>query len=219
MTGERSLLDVATRFADYLDRTFGPEEHGKRVYTDGHEEVEMALVELARTTGEQRYRTLAQFFVDVRGRGQLNHPNAHFGNAYYQDDAPFRELEKIRGHAVRAVYYTAGATDLYAESGEAALRSALDRLWHNMVAQKMYVSGGIGAHWEGEAFGEDYELPNARAYTETCAAIGSVMWNHRLLALDGEARYADLLERTLYNAVLPGHFARWQTIFLPEPLG
>ena len=218
VTGERNLLDVATSFADYLDRTFGPEEHGKRVYADGHEEVEMALVELARATGEERYRTLAQFFVDVRGHGQLTHPNAHFGSAYYQDDAPFRELAKIRGHAVRAVYYTAGATDLYAESGEAALHSALDRLWHNMVVQKMYVSGGIGARWEGEAFGEDYELPNDRAYTETCAAIGSVMWNHRLLALAGEACYADLLELTLYNAVLPGISLDGKQYFYQNPL-
>src|SRR5919205_121063 len=132
--------------------------------------------------------------------------------------AHYRELSTMDGHAVRAVYYTTGATDLYAESGEQAMRDALERLWHNMVTRRMYVSGGIGARREGEAFGKDFELPNERAYTETCAAIGSVMWNWRMLAIDGEARFADLMEQSLYNGVLPGLSLNGQEYFYQNPL-
>lgn len=211
-TGSTRLLDIARRFADNIRATFGPAEQGKRAEADGHEEVEMALVELARATGDEQYRDQAQFFVDVRGRGAIG------GRPYHQDHVPFRELEAMDGHAVRAVYYTCGATDLLAESGEQAMRDALERLWRNMVTRRMYVSGGIGARWEGEAFGKDFELPNARAYTETCAAIGSVMWNWRMLALEGDARFADLLELALYNGVLPGLSLDGQTYFYQNPL-
>jgi hypothetical protein len=211
-TGTTHLLDVACRFADHICDTFGPAAQGKRAETDGHEEIELALVELARVTDNQRYRDQAQFFVDLRGHGVIG------GSPYHQDHQPFRQLDALVGHAVRAVYYTSAAADLYAESGEPALREALERLWRNMVTRRMYVSGGIGARWEGEAFGADFELPNARAYTETCAAIGSVMWNWRMLALDGEARFADLLERTLYNGVLVGLSLDGQSYFYQNPL-
>lgn len=217
-TGSRRLLDVAMRFADHIDATFGPEAEGKRIGTDGHPEVEMALVELARETGEQRYRELAQFLLDVRGHGLLGNAYNRFGTEYHQDHQPFRELDEIVGHAVRAVYLNAGAVDLYLETGEVALHEALLRLWRSMTERKMYISGGIGSRYEGESFGEDFELPNALAYTETCAAIGSAMWNWRLLQIDGEARYADLLEWTLYNAVLPGISLDGQTYFYQNPL-
>ena len=218
VTGETTLLNVATRFADYLDRTFGPAAKGKREYADGHEEIEMALVELARTTGNQRYQKLAQFFIDIRGYQRLNHPTAHFAAAYYQDHQPYREMAEIVGHAVRAIYHTAGATDLLLEADDEQMLAATKRLWENMIERKMYVSGGIGSRYEGEAFGEDYELPNSRAYTETCAAIGSVMWNYRLLLLEGAAHYADLLEWTLYNAVMPGIALDGQSYFYQNPL-
>ena len=203
-TGSRKLLEVAIRLADYLDRTFGPEDQGKRVYADGHEEVEMALVEMYRVTGERRYLNLARFFVDVRGHGLLKHLHVYFDSAYFQDHKPFNEMDSLVGHAVRALYYSCAATDLYTELGDAKRRAALDRLWQNMTTRRMYVTGGLGSRYEGEAFGVDFELPNERAHTETCAAVASVMWNHRMLALEGEARFAHLLEHTLYNAALPG---------------
>src|SRR5262245_40995886 len=217
-TGSTALLDVAIRFADYLDATFGPEEQGKRVWTDGHPEVEMGLVELARDTGEQRYVRLWQFFVDVRGHGLLGDAYDRFGRKYHQDHQPFRELDEIVGHAVRAVYLNAGVADIYAETGEPALGEALHRLWANMTERKMYVSGGIGSRYEGEAFGEDYELPNRLAYTETCAAIGSAMWSWRMLLIEGQARYADLVELQLYNAMLSGVSLDGETYFYQNPL-
>ncbi len=211
-TGSRRLLEIACRFADHICDTFGPEEQGKRVDVDGHEEVEMALVELARATGNDKYREQAQFFVDVRGHGVIG------GRPYHQDHMPLRELSTVDGHAVRAVYYTSGASDLYAESGDQAVREALNRMWHNMVTRRMYVSSGIGSRYDYEAFGKDFELPNERAYTETCAAIGNVMWNWRMLAIDSDARFADLMEQSLYNGVLPGLSLDGQQYFYQNPL-
>ena len=211
-TGSERLLDVARRFADHICATFGPEEDGRRPGTDGHEEIEMSLVELYRETGEEKYLEGARYFLDARGHGLVG------GDEYHQDHRPFRELEGMVGHAVRTVYLNAGAADVYAETGEPALLEALRRLWENMTTRRMYVSGGVGSRYEGEAFGADYELPNARAYAETCAAIGSVMWNWRMLMLGGEARYADLIENTLYNAVLPGISLDGASYFYQNPL-
>ncbi len=222
-TRSERLLDVACGVADNVCATFGPQE-GQRIGTDGHPEIEMALVELFRTTGEQRYLDQAQFFTDLRGRM----PSAVYrtwtdmphnrGDRYCQDHVPYRELDEVTGHAVRMIYLACGAADLFHETGEAALKSALEQQWLNMAQRRMYVSGGLGARWEGEAFGNDYELPNARAYTETCAAIAGVMWNHRLLAISGEARYADLLEWMLFNAVLPGLSLDGQQYYYQNPL-
>jgi uncharacterized protein len=223
-TGSERLLSVARRFADHICNTFGPEEEGKRLGTDGHEEIEMALVELYRDTGDRTYLDQARFFLDVRGHGLLGGRTYHGthglpgGREYYQDHEPLRDMHEMVGHAVRAVYLNSGAADLYAEMGDPTLFEALERLWHNMTTRRMYVSGGIGSRYEDEAFGEDYELPNARAYAETCAAIGSVMWNWRMLAIDGDARYADLLEHTLYNAALPGLSLDGQSYFYQNPL-
>jgi len=211
-TAKTSLLRVACSVADHICSVFGPEEAGKRPGTGGHEEVELALVELARDTGHERYLQQAQFFVDVRGQGYAG------GDAYHQDHLPFRDLEQMVGHAVRAVYLNAGAADVYAETGDATLLVALERMWERMTTRQMYISGGIGARYQGEAFGADYELPNGRAYAETCAAIGSVMWSWRMLALEGDARYADLIERTLYNAVLVGLSLDGQSYFYQNPL-
>jgi DUF1680 family protein len=196
---------------------FGPEKEGQRLGTSGHEEIEMALVELARDTGDRKYLEQARFFIEMRGQGYAG------GDEYHQDHVPFRQLDRMVGHAVRAVYLNAGAADLYAETGDAALRAVLERMWDHMAQRQVYVSGGIGSRWRGEAFGYDYELPNARAYAETCAAIGSVMWSWRMLALDGarpgrDARYADLIETTLYNAVLVGLSLDGQSYFYQNPL-
>jgi DUF1680 family protein len=211
-TGRQRLLQVACRLADHVCDVFGPAEEGKRPATPGHEEIEMALVELARETGEARYLAQALFFLDQRGRGLIG------GQAYHQDHRPFRTLERLEGHAVRHMYLNCGAADLYAETGEPALLATLERLWEQMTQHQMYVSGGLGAHHAGEAFGPDYELPNARAYAETCAAIGSVLWNWRMLALAGEARYADLLELTLYNGFLAGVSLDGTAYFYENPL-
>ncbi len=218
MTGSKRLLDIATRMADHIDATFGPEELGKRVGTDGHPEVEMGLVELARETGETRYLQLAQFLVNARGHGFLGDAYDRFGRKYHQDHQPFRELDEIVGHAVRAVYLNAGVADIYTETGEPALGDALHRLWENMTTKKMYVSGGLGSRYEGESFGENYELPNRLAYTETCAAIGSVMWNWRMLLAEADSHYADLIELQLYNAVLPGVSLDGEAYFYQNPL-
>jgi hypothetical protein len=211
-TGSDVLLNAARRYADLICETFGPATEGKLELTDGHPEIEMALIELARTTGDEKYLRQAQFFVDVRGRGLLG------SGANLQDHQPFRELHDITGHAVRAVYLNAGVADIYAETGEAMLRESLDRLWDSMALRRMYITGGIGSRYEGEAFGEDYELPNARAYAETCAAIGSFMWNWRMLQLDGEAKYADLMELLLYNVIIAGISLDGKDYFYQNPL-
>jgi uncharacterized protein len=200
-TGHRELLDVAIRFADLLVATFGP---GKRPELDGHPLVEMALVELYRETGSSRYLDLARHFVESRGEGWAAtgpHPRPR---SYYSDRVPVRQAATVEGHAVRALYLAAGAADLAAETGDEELLAALERQWHAMVMTKAYITGGVGARWDGEAFGDPYQLPPDRAYCETCAAIASIQWSWRMLLRTGAARYADLIERTLYNAVLPG---------------
>lgn len=210
-TGNSNLLTVARRFADHVCRVFGPEG---RPGACGHPEIEMALVELFRETGEERYLEQARRFIEMRGQ----QPPVIGGRAYHQDHAPFRTLDAVVGHAVRMMYYCCGAADVYAETGDAEYLAALERLWSSMTKRRMYVTGGLGSRYKGEAFGSDFELPNDRAYAESCAAIGSVMWNWRMLQLRGEARFADLMERTLYNAVLPGLSLEGEQYFYQNPL-
>lgn len=213
-TGKLRLLNVAKRFADHICATFGPKEEGKRPWVDGHQEVKLGLIELYRTTGEERYLKQARYFVEARGYGLARRKDPE----YCQDHKPFKEMDAMVGHAVRAVYYTSSVSDLYAEIGDPGYKHSLETLWKNMTEKRMYVTGGIGSRYDFEAFGKDYELPNERAYTETCAAIGSVMWNWRMLALEADARYADLLEWTLYNAVLPGWSLDGRGYFYQNPL-
>jgi DUF1680 family protein len=210
-TGKTTFLDVACRLADHLCDVFGP---GRRVGACGHEEAEMALVELYRETDEKRYLELASCMIEARGRK----PPVLGGSPYHQDHLPFTQQKEMIGHAVRQMYLCCGAADVVAETGKEGYRHALDTLWDNFTGKKMYVTGGAGSRYEGEAFGADYELPNDRAYTETCAAIGSVMWNWRMLNLTGEAKYADLMELTLYNAVLPGLSLDGARYFYQNPL-
>ena len=213
-TGDDRLLTIARRFADHIHSVFGP---GRRVATPGHPEIEMALVELHRETGERRYLDLADFFLEHRGRGWLG--AGRFNSAaYFQDRVPVREAAAVEGHAVRALYLAAGVADLYLETGEAALLEALTRQWHDMVGGKLYVTGGVGARHLAEAFGQPYELPNDLAYGETCGAIASVMWSWRMLLATGQSRYADLIERTLYNAVLAGVSLSGDRYFYVNPL-
>ncbi|MEM2183178.1 MAG: glycoside hydrolase family 127 protein, partial [Candidatus Bathyarchaeia archaeon] len=208
-TGDRTLLDASCRFADHITSVFGP---GKRVGVCGHPEVEMAFVELYRTTGKKDYLDLACFFIDNRGRGVIG------GRPYYIDHKPFRELSEIVGHAVRALYLNCGAADVYAEIGDKTLFDALMRLWHSMTERKMYITGGVGSRHEGEAFGNDYELPNVRAYAETCAAIANFMWNWRMLLLTGDGAFADIMELTLYNGILSGISLDGKKYFYVNPL-
>jgi DUF1680 family protein len=198
-TGRTELLDVARRFADHVDSVFGPPGSGKEIDgIDGHPEVETALVELYRETGERRYLDLAGYFVDRHGHGLLG------GEAYCQDRVPVREATNVEGHAVRQLYLLAAVADLATETGDAELRSAAERLWRAMTTTKTHLTGGLGAHHDWEDFGDPYELPNERAYCETCAAIASVQWSWRMALLTGEARYSDLIERTLFNGFLAG---------------
>ncbi len=213
-TGDDRLLRVARRFADYIDTVFGQD---KRAGTPGHPEVETALVELYRETQESRYLRLAQYFIDARGHGLLG--EHRLGSAaYYQDHVPVRAASTVEGHAVRQLYLTAGVTDLYLETGDGALLAALERQWRDMATRKLHVTGGLGAQHFGEAFGEPYELPNDRAYCETCAQIASIQWNWRMLLATGERRFADLMELTLYNAFLSGVSLDGRRYFYVNPL-
>ncbi len=190
------LLDVAVRAADLVCAVFGP---GGIESVCGHAEIEPALVELARVTGDERYLAQAELFVDRRGRGTL--ADIEFGRGYYQDDLPVRDADVLRGHAVRAGYLSAGAVDVAVERGDGPLLAALVRQWENTVARRTYLTGGQGSHHQDEAFGGDWVLPPDRAYSETCAGVASIMFSWRLLLAEGRPRYADLIERTLYNVV------------------
>jgi len=202
-TGERNFLNIALKNADLLVRTFGP---GKRAVAPGHEIVEMGLVRLYRITGKKDYLDLAKFFIDQRGIKKYNakSKNEYENGKYFQDDEPVIDQDQAEGHAVRAMYLYSGMADVAALTGDTAYLKAIDRIWDNMVGKKMYVQGSIGAVGDGERFGENYELPNATAYNETCAAIGSVFWNERMFLLHGDSKYIDVLEKTLYNGLISG---------------
>ena len=213
-TGDARLLEVACRFADHIAGIFGP---GKRDGAPGHPEIEMALVELYRETGARRYLDLVSFFVDQRGSGEMG-GYGRWGAVYHQDHVPVREADAVAGHAVRQLYLTAGVTDVYLETGDETLLAAMERLWRDMTAHRMHLTAGFGARESGEAFGGAYELPSDSCYCETCAAIAALMWNWRMLLVNGETCYADLLERSLYNGFLSGVSVDGQTYFYVNPL-
>jgi len=208
-TGKRNLLDIALKNANLLDQVFGP---GKRNDAPGHEIVEMGLVRLFRITGEKKYLTLAKFFIDSRGKE--NDPK----KAYSQDYKPLIQQDEAVGHAVRAGYLYSGVADVAALTGNAEYLSAIDKIWENMVSTKLYITGGVGARHQGEAFGDNYELPNLTAYNETCAAIANVYFNYRMFLLHGDSKYIDVLERSLYNGVISGVGLDGKTFFYPNPL-
>ena len=197
--GDDRLLAVAIRAADSVDRELGP---AGRLAIDGHPEIEMALVELYRTTGERRYLELAARMVEARGDGLLG--TGRFGPAYWQDHARVRDAPTVAGHAVRQLYLDCGAVDVATELGDTQLLDAVARRWRDMVDTRMYLTGGLGSRHDDESFGDPFELPPDRAYAETCASIASVMLAWRLLLATGEPDYADVIERTIYNGVLPG---------------
>jgi uncharacterized protein len=214
-SGDSRLLTVARRFADLVVRSFGAE--GSQIDgIDGHPEIESALVELYRETGDPSYLETARYFIDRRGHGLLG--SDKFGLHYWQDQTPVREATAVAGHAVRQLYLLVAVADLYAEIGDGSLLEAAERLWQEMVSTRTYLTGGVGTHHVDEAFGDPYELTNERSYCETCAAIASVMFSWRMLLITGEARYADLIERTLYNGVISGLSLDGQRYIYANPL-
>ncbi|MCD0447043.1 glycoside hydrolase family 127 protein [Glycomyces sp. A-F 0318] len=213
--GRDDLLTVARAFADLVDREFGP---GGKEGVCGHPEVETALVELYRHTGERRYLDLAARMIDLRGRGLLK--AGHLGASYFQDHEPVREARAVAGHAVRQLYLNAGATDVYLETGDRTLLEAMHAQWDSAHRRKMYLTGAFGSRHRDEAFGADYELPSDRAYAETCATIADVHWNWRML-LAGDrsaADYAETIERELHNAVAAAVDAAGTRFFYANPL-
>jgi uncharacterized protein len=209
-TGETNLLHVALKEADLLCRTFGPATNQLH-YWPGHEIVEMGLAKLYRATGQQRYLDLAKYFLDDRG----SRPG---GDDYHQSRIPPVDQTEAIGHAVRAGYLYCGMADVAALTGDQDYVHAIDRIWENCVTKKIYITGGIGARHDGEAFGNNYELPNLSAYNETCAAVANDFWNERLFLLHGDAKYMDVFERTLYNGLLSGVSLSGTKFFYPNPL-
>ncbi|MBG6237861.1 DUF1680 family protein [Mycetocola sp. CAN_C7] len=212
-TGDDEFVQLARRAADHVCDVFGV---GGIESVCGHPEVEMALIEFGRYTGESRYIDQARLFIDRRGHGVLG--DIELGSSYYQDDVPVRDAEVLRGHAVRAVYLAAGAVDLGIEDEEDGLVDAVAAQLARTVARRTYLTGGMGAHHEGESFGADFELPSDRAYSETCAGIGSIMLNYRLLLATGDSTYADLIERTLFNVLATSPAADGQAFYYTNTL-
>ena len=203
-TGKKNLLNIALKNADLVCSVFGP---GKKHVAPGHEIVEMGLVKLYRITGKSEYLQTAKFFIDERGHynGYDAKSKDPFKNgSYWQDDKPITEQTEAEGHAVRALYLYSGMADVAALTGDPAYLKAIDSIWQNVVEKKFYIQGGLGAVPNGERFGANYELPNTTAYNETCAAIANVFWNYRMFLLHGEAKYMDVLEKTLYNGLISG---------------
>ncbi|MBV9851555.1 MAG: glycoside hydrolase family 127 protein [Armatimonadetes bacterium] len=220
-TGKRTLLEVATKFADHIDSVFG-DAPGERMGYPGHPEIELALVKLWRVTGERRYFDLARFFVVNRGRkffaDEHGTPHEEYRGEYWQDHLPIREHAAIVGHAVRAGYLYSAVVDVAAETGDAELLQMAERVWDNTTNRRMYVTGGIGSSAHNEGFTGDYDLPNLTAYQETCASVAMMMWNQRLNLITGDSKYADILELALYNGFLAGVSLDGRRYFYVNPL-
>jgi DUF1680 family protein len=221
-TGKRTLFDVAVRNADLVRKTFGP---AARRDAPGHEEIELALVRLFQATNDRRYLDLAKFFMDERGRphASKDYPaDSNFAiyndRPYRQDHLPVVDQPRAVGHAVRATYLYAAMTDIAGMLGDRAYDTAVNRLWEDVASKRMYVTGGLGARGTVEAFGDDYELPNRTAYTETCASVGGLLWHHRMFLKSGDAKYLDAFEQTLYNGYLSGVSIKGDTFFYQNPL-
>ncbi|MBI2302615.1 MAG: glycoside hydrolase family 127 protein, partial [Armatimonadetes bacterium] len=234
-TGKRGLLDAVCRYADHIGTVFGIGSGQKRGYC-GHEEIELALVKLHRCTGEERYLRLAQYFVDERGfadphyfdvearaRGEnpqvlVDRHGGHSRYEYCQAHLPVREQSEVVGHAVRAMYLYSAMADLAAELDDAGLQAACERLWADLTRHKLYLTGGLGPSARNEGFTSHFDLPNRSAYAETCAAIGLVFWAHRMLQLDLDGEYADVMEACLYNGTISGVSLDGQRFFYTNPL-
>jgi DUF1680 family protein len=217
-TGKRKFLEVAVKFADHVDSVFGP---GKKHWVTGHEEIELALVKLYRVTAEERYLKFAQWLLEERGHGLgigSYWEREDWGSRYCQDDRAVREISDITGHAVRAMYLFTGMADVAAVTDDTAYIAALHRVWDDVVLRNMYIIGGIGSSHNNEGFTEDYDLPNESAYCETCASVGMVLWNRRMFQFTGDAKYIDILERSMYNGALAGISLSGDRFFYVNPL-
>jgi hypothetical protein len=210
-TGKRTLLDIALRSADLLDRTFGP---GKMTIWPGHQVAEIGLAKMYLVTGNTHYLNLAKFLLDSRGPDNMKGS----GREYNQSHMHVVDQTEAVGHAVRATYMYSGMADVAALTGDQAYVHSIDKIWDNVASKKLYITGGIGATSAGEAFGKNYELPNMTAYNETCAAVGNDFWNHRLFLLHADSKYIDVMERTLYNGLISGVSLDGQTFFYPNVL-
>lgn len=221
VTGKRKLLDVCIRMADHMMTIFGP---GKRNWVPGHEEIELALVKLYQATGDKKYLEFSEWLLDQRGHGYGSHSVSQgeaarkWNPVYYQDDAPVRDMCEIAGHAVRAMYLYCGMADVAAYTGDQGYIDAINRLWDDVVLRNMYITGGIGQSAHNEGFTEDYSLPNLTAYCETCASVGMVLWNWRMNQFTGDSKYADVMERSMYNGALAGISLEGDTFFYVNPL-
>jgi uncharacterized protein len=216
-TGKRKLLDVAIKFADHFDALFGP---GKRHWVTGHQELELALVKLYKTTGNKKYLNLADWLLSERGhKHAVGYTWTDWRDtAYAQDVLPVKQQTQITGHAVRAMYLYTGAADVAAMTGDGEYFKAMKTVWEDVVHRNMYVTGGIGSSGSNEGFSIDYDLPNEKAYCETCASVGMVFWNQRMNALSGNAQYIDVLEKVLYNSALDGLSFEGDRFFYGNPL-
>ncbi len=228
-TGKRKLLDVLSRYADHIATVFGPKAGQKKGYC-GHEEIELALVKLARATGERKYLDLARYFINQRGRqphyfdeearARGDDPaKFHFKSyEYNQSHRPVREQDKVVGHAVRAMYLYSGMADIATEYDDETLTATLDRLWDDLTSKRLYATGGLGPSADNEGFTSDYDLPNETAYAETCAAVGLIFWASRMLGRGPDARYADVMELALYNGAISGLSLDGSLFFYENPL-
>ncbi|MEO8361957.1 MAG: beta-L-arabinofuranosidase domain-containing protein [Vicinamibacteria bacterium] len=221
-TGKRALIGIAIKNADYIDRTFGPD---KRRDAPGHEVIEMALVRLARATNDPKYLKLSKFFLDMRGTNHTaskDYTEASWklynDRPYRQDDVPVVDQTRGQGHAVRAVYLYSAMADMAAMLKDPAYDRAVTRIWDDVYSKRSYITGGMGSVGGTEAFADEYVLPNRTAYTETCASVGALMWDHRMFLKSGEARYLDAFEQTLYNGFLSGVSIKGDTFFYQNPL-
>jgi len=213
-TGKRNFLDVAIKSADLVCEIFG-EGEGQRIDVPGHEEIEIGLVKLYRVTGDKKYLDQANFFIEMRGR--KDERKELYGDNR-QDQQPVKDQKEAVGHAVRAGYMYAGMADVAALTGDREMIDAADGIWENITSKKLYITGGVGGSRDGEAYAGNYELPNRTAYNETCAAIANVLFNHRMFLLHGDAKYMDVVERTIYNGFLSGVSLQGDTYFYPNPL-
>ena len=215
-TGKRTLLDVSIRMANHIMDIFGP---GKRRWVPGHEEIELALVKLYHATNDRRYLDFSDWLLEERGHGYGSKGGeGNWNSQYYQDDQPVRDMSKIGGHAVRAMYLFCGMADVAALKKDTGYIAALNRLWDDVVLRNMYVTGGIGSSGHNEGFTEDYDLPNYDAYCETCASVGMVFWNWRMNMFTGDSKYVDVLERSMYNGALAGVSLVGDRFFYVNPL-